>query len=93
MIKFYLFLSLNLLLHSATFALPSTLSNSKLDSIPVNIKDVQSIDAIVEALYNVISGDSAVKRNWDLMRTLFIPEAKMISTGIRRDGTRSYRAI
>ncbi len=94
MVKFYLFLGLNLFLHSATFALPSTLlSISKLDSIPVNVKDVQSIDAIVEALYNVISGDSAVKRNWDRMRTLFIPEAKMMSTGIRRDGTMRYRAM
>jgi len=94
MVKLYLFLGLNLFLHSATFAMPSTLlSISKFDSIPVNVKDVKSIDAVVEALYNVISGDSAVKRNWDRMRTLFIPEAKMMSTGIRRDGTMSYRAI
>ncbi len=79
-------------MHSATLALPSKrLSILQSDSIPVNIKDVQSIDAIVKALYNVISGDSAVKRNWDRMRTLFIPEAKMISTGMRKDGTMSYR--
>jgi hypothetical protein len=94
MVKFYLFLALNLCLHSTTIALPSTLlSFSKSDSIPVNIKDVHSIDAIVKALYNVISGDSAVKRNWDRMRTLFIPEAKLMSTSIRREGTMSYRAM
>jgi hypothetical protein len=65
----------------------------KTDSIPANVKDVKSIDAIIKAVYNVISGDSAVKRNWDRMRTLFIPEARMMSTGKRGDGTMSYRAM
>jgi hypothetical protein len=65
----------------------------KRDSIPVNTEDVKSIDAIIHSLYDVISGDSAVKRNWDRMRTLFIPEGRLISCGVRQDGTTRYRVM
>jgi len=92
--KFLLLVSLNLCLLSAIFAAAKTdLSFLKADSIPVNIEDVKSIDAIIHAVYDVISGDSAVKRNWDRMRTLFIPEGRLISTGIRPDGTSRYRVM
>lgn len=43
--------------------------------------DVESIDAIIAALYNVISGGAGEARNWDRMRSLFLPEAKMVATG------------
>jgi len=65
----------------------------KKDSIPANTEDVKSIDAIIHSLYDVISGDSAVKRNWDRMRTLFIPEGRMISCGVRQDGSTRYRVM
>lgn len=63
------------------------------DSIPVNIEDVKSIDAIIHSLYDVISGDSAVKRNWDRMRTLFLPEGRLLACGTRPDGTVRYRVM
>lgn len=63
------------------------------DSIPANPKDVESVDAIVAALYNVISGPAGEKRNWDRMRTLFIPEGKMMATGKRQDGTMGKRVM
>ena len=56
------------------------------DSIPANQKDVGSVDAIVGALYNVISGPASEKRNWARLRTLFIPEAKMIPTTSKPGG-------
>lgn len=56
------------------------------DSIPANQKDVGSVDAIVGALYNVISGPAGEKRNWARLRTLFIPEAKMIPTTSKPGG-------
>lgn len=40
--------------------------------------DVGSIDAIVEALYASISGPAGAPRDWDRLRSLFLPEAKMI---------------
>ncbi len=63
------------------------------DSIPVNPSDVSSVNAIISALYEVISGDAGVKRNWDRMRTLFVPEGRMTATGQRPDGTKVRRSM
>lgn len=43
-----------------------------------NPKDVSSPDAILAALYDVISGPAGEKRDWDRMKSLFIPEGKLI---------------
>jgi hypothetical protein len=43
--------------------------------------DVASVDAIVTAVYAVISGDKGVKRDWNRFRSLFYPGARMIPTG------------
>jgi hypothetical protein len=49
-------------------------------------KDVATMDAIVGALYDVISGPAGQKRNWDRFRTLFVPGARLIPTGRRPTG-------
>jgi hypothetical protein len=46
-----------------------------------NPADVASIDAIMKAVYEVISGDAGVKRDWDRFRSLFHKDARMIPTG------------
>jgi hypothetical protein len=51
---------------------------------------VESIDSIIYNLYDVISGEKGEERDWDLMRHLFHPDAKLIPTGRARDS--SYRA-
>jgi hypothetical protein len=43
--------------------------------------DVASVDSIVTALYEVISGDKGVERDWNRFRSLFYPGARMIPTG------------
>lgn len=43
--------------------------------------DVASVDSIVAAVYDVISGDKGVKRDWNRFRSLFYPGARMIPTG------------
>jgi len=63
------------------------------DSIPVDTKDVLSPDAIVAAVYEVISGPAGQKRNWDRMRTLFVPDARMIPTGKRPTGESTRRVL
>jgi hypothetical protein len=55
---------------------------------PANPADVASVDAILGALYDVISGPAGQARNWDRMRSLFVPGARLIPTGRRPDGTR-----
>ena len=61
-------------------------SQSAIDSIPADPKDVSSVDAIIAAVYDVISGPAGQKRNWTRMRTLFVPDARMIATGKRANG-------
>ena len=63
------------------------------DSIHIKKKDVESIDAIINSLYSVISGPAGEKRNWDRMRTLFIPEGKLMATGKRQDGSMGKRVM
>ena len=45
-----------------------------------NPGDVASIDAIVRTAYDVISGSSGEKRDWDRERSLFYPGARLIPT-------------
>jgi len=46
-----------------------------------NPADVASIDAIMKAVYDVISGDAGKTRDWDRFRTLFHKDARMIPSG------------
>ena len=43
--------------------------------------DVGSIDAIVTAAYDSISGCAGEKRNWERERSLYYPGARLIPTG------------
>ena len=56
-----------------------------------NPADVGSIDAIVAALYDVISGPAGKKRDWDRMRSLFLPGARLIPSGPRPAGGHGAR--
>ena len=49
-----------------------------------NPADVNSMDAIIAAVYDVISGPAGKKRNWDRMRSLFLPGARLIPTNPRQ---------
>jgi len=54
--------------------------------------DVASRDAIVAALYDSISGPAG-DRDWDRFRSLFIPEAQLIASFKKKDGTLGYKAM
>ena len=53
-------------------------------------EDVKSADAIIAALYDVISGPAGEKRDWDRMKSLFIPEGRLMPTGKGPNGV-GYR--
>jgi YVTN family beta-propeller protein len=55
--------------------------------------DVASVDAIIAALYEVISGPAGQKRDWDRFRGLFVPGARLIPTGRRPDGSQAMRIL
>ena len=44
-------------------------------------KDVGSLEAIMKAVYDVISGDAGKARDWDRFRSLFHKDAKLIPSG------------
>ncbi len=48
--------------------------------MPANLADVASIDAIITAAYDSISGPAGQKRDWARERSLFYPGARLIPT-------------
>lgn len=61
-------------------------AQTKADTVIAETKDVVSVDAIIAALYNVISGPAGEARNWNRMRSLFLPEGKLVATAVRPTG-------
>ena len=57
-----------------------------------NPADVATMDSIVAALYDVISGPPGA-RDWDRFRTLFVPGARLIPTGRRPTGEVGSRVL
>ena len=81
-------------LFSATAQQPTAPAASQEQSAPVAAKpdDVKSLDAIVAALYDVISGPAG-ERNWGRFRSLFIPEARLIPASKTAEGKITYRVL
>jgi hypothetical protein len=55
------------------------------DLPPANPKDVESLDAIVAAVYDVISGPPG-PRDWNRFNSLFAAEARLIAVRTPKDG-------
>lgn len=47
---------------------------------------VTSIDSIVTSIYEVVSGKKGEERDWELHRTIFHPEANIISNYVNEEG-------
>ena len=62
---------------------------------PATVKEADgaSVDTIVAALYDVISGPAGAPRNWNRMRALFAPDAKLMVIGARPEGGFGLRAM
>lgn len=55
-------------------------------------EDVGSMEALIKALYDTISGPIG-PRDWDRLRSLFIPGARLIPCGRGRDGSINARVL
>jgi hypothetical protein len=75
---FFLVNFLFLVLTSVVVAQPPAPSATPKAADP---KDVATLDSIMKAVYDVISGDAGHKRDWDRFRSLFHADAKLIPTG------------
>ena len=67
---------------SASTQAPSQ-SSATSATVQAKPEDVNSIEAILAATYDVISGPAGKKRDWDRFRSLFYPGARLIPTGKR----------
>lgn len=59
------------------------------DDSMANTEDVSSIDSIIDALYDVISGPAG-QRNWERFSSLYKEEATMGAISKAEDGTLRY---
>lgn len=55
--------------------------------------DIQTVDNIIAALYNVICGEPGEPRDWNRFKNLFAADAKLIPTLKNQDGKITYRAL
>jgi hypothetical protein len=83
-----------LLLSAASPALAQTPPAPATASTPAPAPaDVASADAILAALYDVISGDAGVPRDWNRFRSLFHPSARLMPIAIPATGPASVTAL
>ncbi len=54
---------------------------------PARTEDVATIDGIVKAYYDVITGPAGQPRQWGRDRTLYWPGIRFFSAGAKKDGT------
>jgi hypothetical protein len=57
-----------------------------------NPKDVDSLDAILAAVYDVISGPAG-DRDWNRFRSLFVPEGRLIPIRKNADGSFTHQIL
>jgi hypothetical protein len=75
-------------------ATPASAATPAISSPPAaNPADVSSVDSIIAAVYDVISGPAGKKRDWDRMKSLFIPGARLIPTGPKQSGGYGSRVL
>jgi hypothetical protein len=73
---------------------PPAASQTSTQAAPApRAEDVASSDAIVAALYQVISGDEGVPRDWDRFRSLFHPSGRLVAIGGPAEGPAVVRTL
>ena len=82
-------------LAAALIALPllTLAQDAKPDAPKAKPEDVKSLDALVAAVYDVISGPKGQERDWDRFRSLFAPGARLIPVNRPKDGTPRARML
>ncbi|WP_205043277.1 hypothetical protein [Rhodanobacter glycinis] len=73
---------------------PASQAASSTSAIPAaRPADVSSMEAVIDAVYEVISGPKDQKRDWNRMRSLFVPGARLISVHAGKDGASEARVM
>lgn len=81
---------------AATTAAPGTtpaLPHVEVPEIPARPEDVESLDGIIAALYDSLSGPAGQPRQWARERTLYLPTAQLVALGRGKDGSVIHRVM
>lgn len=62
-------------------------------TIPARPEDVATLDGIVAAFYDAISGPAGQPRQWARDRSLYVPGVRFVATGYGPEGEREARAL
>lgn len=68
-------------------ASPSSQRHGAVETIAARADDVSSIDGIVKAYYDVISGPAGQPRQWARDRTLYRPDVRFVAMSVRNGKT------
>lgn len=79
--------------HAQTAPATAVVATPAAAPVAVRQADVATVDGIVAALYDVISGPAGQPRDWDRMRSLFAPEGRLMAVGPRPEGVYGLRAM
>ena len=71
----------------ASSALAQSPTKTPPPPIEARMADVATVDGIIAALYESISGPKGAERDWPRMRSLMHPDARLIPTGVRPDSS------
>ncbi|MCG2586233.1 hypothetical protein [Massilia sp. TS11] len=84
-------------LAALSFAAAPALAADPAPAAPAAIQatpaDVASVDAILAALYGTISGPAGQPRDWNRLRSLFMPEGRMAVVGPRPNNAFGIRLM
>jgi hypothetical protein len=61
--------------------------------VPARPEDVATLDGIIAAFYDVISGPAGQPRQWGRDRSLYIPGVRFVSTGYDREDRRTVAVM
>jgi len=73
-------------LAAATLVLSAAPASVEVKTIPPSPDDVRSIDGMIKAYYEVITGPPGRPRQWSRDRTLYIPDLRFVAMGVDRSG-------
>ena len=86
-------LSALVLMFTASSALAQTEPDPPLTPPNANPEDVASVDAIITAIYDVISGPANHPRDWDRFRSLLTPTCQFIPIQRNEQGEHGHAAL
>jgi hypothetical protein len=85
--------ALAVLLTLGTAPSPAGAQRVSVPTIPARPEDVATVDGILKAFYEVISGPAGEPRQWGRDRSLYVPGVRFVSTGWKADGTPETRLM